>query len=240
MSQAVILEEPIYYPDSDGEPMAESDSQRHSLIYLVAALEEHFQSQEDVYVSGNLLIYYEEGNPKRSVAPDVFVVFDVPKHDRDSYQTWVEGKGPDVVMEITSRSTRQVDAKEKPTLYQQLGVREYFQYDPTGQYLKPALRGRRLNRHGQYELLNSVRGLDGSVWLTSTLLKLQLRLEGGQLRLFDPKTGNYLDTYSEAVQGRRQAERQLEQERREKELLAQQLRALGINPDEFLKNLKNT
>jgi Uma2 family endonuclease len=260
MSQAVVLE-PIYYPDSDGEPMAESDSQRHSLIYLVAALEEHFQPQADVYVSGNLLIYYEEGNPKRSVAPDVFVVFDVPKHDRDSYQTWVEGKGPDVAIEITSRSTRQVDDKEKPLLYQQLGVREYFQYDPTGRYLKPALRGRRLNRHGQYEQLNSVRGLDGSVWLTSTLLGLQLRLEGGRLRLFDPRTGDYLDTYSEVVKGRRQAERQnellqqqvrqatqqleqerheKERERHEKELLAQQLRALGINPDEFLKNLKNT
>ena len=254
MSQAIVLEEPIYYPDTDGEPMAEGDPQRHSLIYLVAALEEHFQPQADVYVSGNLLIYYEEGNPKRAVAPDVFVVFDVPKHDRDSYQTWVEGKGPEVVMEITSRSTRQVDQNVKPTLYQQLGVREYFQYDPKGQYLKPALRGRRLNRHGQYEQLNSVRGLDGSVWLTSTVLGLQLRLEGGRLRLFDPKTGDYLDTYSEAVQGRRRAERQkelveqqarqvtqqLEQERREKELLAQQLRALGINPDEFLKNLKQT
>jgi hypothetical protein len=67
------------------------------------------------------------------------------------------------------------------------------------------------------------------------------------LRLFDPQTGNYLDTYSEAVRGRRQAEQQarqatqqLERERHEKELLAQQLRALGINPEEFLKKLKST
>jgi Uma2 family endonuclease len=285
ISQALVLE-PIYYPDTDGEPIAESDPQRHSLIYLVEALRDHFQPQTEVYASGNLLIYYEEGNPKRSVAPDVFVVFGVPNQDRDIYQTWVEGKGPDVVIEITSRTTRHIDEKVKPTLYQQLGVQEYFQYDPKGHYLKPALRGRRLTEEGHYELMNSVRGLDGSVWLTSNLLGLQLRLEGGRLRLFDPQTGDYLDTYSEAVKGRRQAERQaaterqwkeeavkgyrqaerqaaaerqlkelaqqqqelaqqqarqalqqLERERQEKELLAQQLRALGINPEEFLKKL---
>jgi len=254
----VLVPEPIYYPDTDGEPMAESDHQRDFLTYLVEALKNHFQPQAEVYVSGNLLIYYEEGNPKRSVAPDVFVVFGVPNHDRNIYQTWMEGKGPDVVIEITSRTTRQVDEKIKPALYQKLGVREYFQYDPQGHYLKPALRGRQLNDEGNYEPMNLIRGLDGSAWLTSTLLGLQLRLEGGRLRLFDPQTDDYLDTYSEAVKGRRQAEwqkelaeqqkelaeqqarqvtQQLEREQYEKELLAQQLRALGINPDEFLKNL---
>jgi len=254
----VLVPEPIYYPDTDGEPMAESDHQRDFLTYLVEALKNHFQPQAEVYVSGNLLIYYEEGNPKRSVAPDVFVVFGVPNHNRNIYQTWREGKGPDVVIEITSHTTRQVDEKTKPTLYQKLGVREYFQYDPQGHYLKPALRGRHLNDEGNYEPMNLIRGLDGSAWLTSTLLGLQLRLEGGRLRLFDPQTDDYLDTYFEAVKGRRQAEwqkelaeqqkelaeqqarqvtQQLERERHEKELLAQQLRALGINPDEFLKNL---
>lgn len=205
--QAVPVE-PIYYPDTDGEPMAESDTQRKPLTYLVEALDLHFQAHPKVYVSGNLLIYYEEGNPKKSVAPDVFVVLGVPKHDRDIYQTWVEGKGPDLVIEITSPSTRHLDDKEKPLLYRRLGVLEYFQYDPKGKYLKPALRGRRLNSQGHYESMSAVQGLDGSVILTSTVLGLQLRLEFGKLRLFDPHTTEYLETYSESVHNRRQAELQ--------------------------------
>jgi Uma2 family endonuclease len=250
----VVPSEPIYYPDTDGEPMAESDSQRKPLTYLVEALDLHFQGRPEVYVSGNLLIYYEEGNPKKAVAPDVFVVLGVPKYDRDIYRTWVEGKGPDLVIEITSPSTRQFDDKDKPRLYQQLGVQEYFQYDPKGKYLKPALRGRRLNPQGQYEYMSAVHGLDGSVILTSTLLGLQLRLEAGKLRVFDPSTAEYLDTYSEAVTGRRQAESQAQLERQRAELalqhtklalqhaeserqradkLAARLRALGVDPDQI-------
>jgi Uma2 family endonuclease len=246
-----LKQEVIYYPDTDGEPMAESDSQRKPLTYLVEALDLHFQPQSDIYVSGNLLIYYAEGDPTRSLAPDVFVAFGVPKHDRDIYRTWVEGKGPDVAIEITSRTTRRTDERVKPDLYQKLGVREYFQYDPKGHYLKPALRGRRLNADGQYEPMTSIRGIDGSVWLTSALLGLQLRLEGNRLRVFDPLRNEYLDTYSEAVTGRRQAEQQIaaerqraeqerqraeqerqraEQERQRADKLASQLRALGIEP----------
>ena len=260
--------EPIYYPDTDFEPMAESDFQAESLTYLRSALSDYFKADPQVYVSGNLLIYYEEGNPTKSVAPDVFVVLNVPKHPRDIYKVWEEGKAPDVVIEITSRTTQKKDEKQKPELYRKLGIREYFQYDPKGEYLNPALKGRRLNAQGHYEPLTPVRGLhDKSVWYTSQVLDgLQLRLERGNLRLFDPQTGKYLFTYSEAVASYQQAEEQkrlaqqqmeLErqqkelalqqvaqerqraiQERQEKEFLVNQLRALGVNPDEILKNWK--
>jgi Uma2 family endonuclease len=236
---------PIYYPDTDGKPIAEGDSQRKSLTYLVEALNLHFQVCPNIYVSGNLLIYYEEGNPKKSVAPDVFVVFGVPKHPRKNYKMWVEGRGPDVVIEVTSRITQDEDERVKPALYQQWGVREYFLHDPTGDYLKPALRGQRLNKQGQYEPMKAVQGLDGSVILTSTLLGLQLRLESGRLRLFDPRTNKYWYTYSEAVTARRleeqwaeaerqrvkQAESQVQLERQRADRLAAQLRVLGIDPD---------
>ena len=65
----------VDYPSSDGLPMAESDFQREPLIYAVEALRIYFQGRQDVYVSGNLFIYYEEGNPQAAVAPDVFVAF---------------------------------------------------------------------------------------------------------------------------------------------------------------------
>jgi Uma2 family endonuclease len=247
--------------------MAESDFQADPLTYLRAALKDYFQTQAEVYVSGNLLIYYQEGHPERSVAPDVFVTFDVPNHPRKSYKIWEEGKAPDVVIEVTSSSTQKKDEQVKPTLYRQLGIQEYFQYDPQGEYLKPALKGRRLTGHRRYQALPPIYGLDGSLRFTSRVLGgLELRLERGNLRLFDPNTGNYLFTYSEAVaayrlerqqkelalqqaaQERQQKElalqqqglalQQAAQERQQKELLANQLRALGVNPDEILKHWK--
>src|SRR5712692_995291 len=80
----------IEYPSADGQPMAESDFQRKPLTYGVEALDIYFQDRPDVYVSGNLFIYYEEGNPQASIAPDVFVVFGAPKRDRASYLLWSE------------------------------------------------------------------------------------------------------------------------------------------------------
>lgn len=124
----------IDYPDSDGQPMAESDFQRTPLIYAVESLRIYFQDRADVYVSGNLFLYYEPGNPRAVVAPDVFVVIGAPRHDRASYKLWEEPKGPDFVLEITSRSTYTEDQGVKRGVYALLGVREYWQYDPTGDF----------------------------------------------------------------------------------------------------------
>ena len=90
----------IVYPYSDGQPMAESDFQRIPLTYAVDSLSSYFQDRLDVYVSGNMFIYYEEGNPKAVVAPDVFVAIGVDKKDRWSSKSWQEPKGPDFVLEV--------------------------------------------------------------------------------------------------------------------------------------------
>ena len=85
----------IHYPSSDGQPVAESDFQLQPLLYAVTTLRTHLQERADVYVAGNMLIYYEEGNPEAVVAPDVFVVLGTAKRDRASYMLWEEPKGPD-------------------------------------------------------------------------------------------------------------------------------------------------
>ncbi|MCZ6679286.1 MAG: Uma2 family endonuclease, partial [Candidatus Poribacteria bacterium] len=114
------------YPESDGKPMAETDIHRKLMNDVIEMLENHFRARRDVYVSGNLLLYYEKGNPKKSVAPDVFVVFGIEKKQRRTYLQWAEGKGPDVVLEISSKSTAQHDLTGKKDLYAQvLGVKEY-------------------------------------------------------------------------------------------------------------------
>jgi Uma2 family endonuclease len=185
--------------------MAESDFQREPLTYAVEALGAYFQQRADVYVSGNLFIYYEEGNPEAVVAPDVFVVFGAPKHRRSSYMLWNEPKAPDFVMEITSRRTRSQDQGPKRGTYAFLGVREYIQYDPTSDYLRPPLRGLSLVGDN-YELMPTTVLPDGTLTLYSNVLGLELRLVHGVLRFVEPATSQRLLSHREAEQARQEAE----------------------------------
>jgi len=195
----------IHYPDTDGEPMAETDFQYKYLVYCRDSLDFHFQADPQVYVSGNLLIYYEKGNPRKSISPDVFVTFGIPKHDRPIYKVWEEGKMADVVIEITSKTTEKKDRIFKSSLYSRLGVKEYFLYDPTGDYLDPALQGFWLDEDGSYQEIGANQEAE-VLKLESYLLKLELHLEHGRLRLYNPDTQIYLKTYSEEKTARFEAE----------------------------------
>ena len=195
----------IYYPDTDGLPVAESDFQLGPLMYAIDALRAYFQGRDDVYVAGDLFLYYEEGNPRAVVAPDVFVVLGAPNRLRSSYMLWREPKAPDFVLEITSQSTRTQDQGTKRERYALLGVREYFQYDPTRDYLEPPLQG--LHLVGKvYQPIPATTSPEGTLVLRSMVLGLELRLEEGTLRLYDPTTGQRLLSYQEAEQARREAE----------------------------------
>ena len=202
----------VDYPDSDGQPVAETDFQRIPLWYANDVLARHFRDRSDVYVSANMFVYFEEGNPKAVVAPDVFVVLGAPDHRRRSYKVWEEPKGPDFVLEITSHSTRSADQGPKRRVYEALGVREYWLFDPTGDYLVPPLQGLRLVAD-DYVPLPSRISPDGRLSGRSEVLGLDLRTEDGQLRLHDPTTGQDLPSSEEleerveqAVQARRAAE----------------------------------
>lgn len=179
--------------------MAESDFQRKPLIYAVEALSIYFQNRPDVYVSGNMFIYYEEGNPQAQVAPDVFVAFGVEKRDRPSYFVWKEGKAPDFILEITSKSTASVDQGTKRGLYAYLGVQEYFQYDPTGDYLRPALKGLRLVGENYLPIPETIQP-DGTLILKSQVLSLDLRLSNEGFRFHNQETGDKLLTHQESEQ----------------------------------------
>ena len=120
----------VDYPNSDGKPLAENDAQLHAILYAVGALRVRYGDRPDVYVSGDLLVYYEEGNPRVSIAPDAFVVFGVEDRKRMSYKVWEEGKGPDFVLEVASPNTWREDVETKPGIYANLGVSEYFLFDP--------------------------------------------------------------------------------------------------------------
>ncbi|MEH2359115.1 Uma2 family endonuclease [Nostoc sp.] len=214
----------IEYPDEDGKPMAEGDIQCSYLTYARNALRIYFQNHPDVYVAGNLFIYYEKDYPESVVAPDVFVVFGVENRDRRSYKTWEENnQTPDFVLEITSKSTRSKDQGAKKGIYAFLGVREYFQYDPTGDYLNPQLQGLHLV-DGNYFPVATNTLPDGTVSLPSEVLGLELRLEAGKLRFYNPATLQTLLTHEEEASARQAAEEKAQR-------LAAKLRELNIDPD---------
>jgi Uma2 family endonuclease len=186
----------IVYPTRDGKPMAETELHMGDMIDTIQVLEDHFADQPNVYVWGNLLLYYEEGNPRKHVSPDVLVALGVPKEPkRDHYLVWKEGKAPDLVTEITSKSTKREDQTKKFEIYRDiLKVPEYFLFDPTEDYLDPPLQGYRLFRR-RYVPIKAVAGR-----LPSEVLGLHLERDGTKLRLFDPTTGLRLPTRLEARQ----------------------------------------
>src|SRR4051812_13746488 len=203
----------VDYPTSDGRPMAETDVHRQDMMDLITTLQDRYAAEPNVYVTGNLLLYYEEGNRRKHVSPDVFVAFGVPKEPlRDYYLLWLEPKGPDVVIEITSKTTRREDQTKKLVLYRDLlKVPEYFQFDPTEDYLKPSMQGHRLV-DGEYVPIAPVEGR-----LPSLLLGLHLERDGLELRLHDPATGRRLPTRREQAVEAEAARRQAEAERQEAE-----------------------
>ncbi len=183
----------IVYPESDGKPMAETDVHRDLMVDFIQMLQYHFR-EDTVYVSGNLLIYYEPGNTGKSVAPDVFVVHGVAKKRRRTYLIWEEEKTPDFVLEVSSRSTHRKDMSEKKSLYAEvLEVKEYYIYDPESE-IDPKFIGYELI-DGVYHELEFVASR-----LPSSVLGLELGERGGVLRLYNPRTGEWLQPAPERAQ----------------------------------------
>jgi len=199
---ALPLDKEIEYPTSDGQPMAETTLHRKVMSSTIGGLERRYAETPDVWVGGNLLLYYLEGRPDKSVSPDVMLARGVKsKHDRDTWLLWEEGVPPTLVFEITSRSTRREDTGSKKDLYERLGVAELVLFDPYGDYLKPRLQGYRHDR-GRYRPIPL--NPDGSLDLQTT--GLTVRAEGERLRLVDTATGEKLLWEEELEAARRAAE----------------------------------
>jgi Uma2 family endonuclease len=182
----------VDYPTGDGKPMAETDVHRDLMVDLIQTLEARHAADLDVYVSGNILLFYEEGNGRRHVSPDVLFVRGIEKKRRENYLAWLEGKYPDLVIELTSKTTRSEDVKKKFALYRDvLRVPEYIMFDPLGDYLFPPMQGFRLV-DGRYDVIGWVDGR-----LPSEILGLHLERDGSDLRLVDPATGLRLSTLKE-------------------------------------------
>ena len=164
--------------------MGETGFHVATILHLIGVLQTFFRKRNDVLVGGNQFMYWEADDPTQVAAPDVYVIFGVSPEPRRTIKTWVEGKAPDVIFEITSRKTKSEDIRFKRALYEELGVKEYFLFDPENDYLRPPLQGFRLV-NGHYVPLTGET-------LHSELLGIHLRVVEGELRLFNAATGEVL------------------------------------------------
>ena len=177
-----------------------------------------------------MFVYNAEGDLRRSVVAEVWVAFGVPTlPERRTWLIWLEGKGPDFVLEITSKSAMREDEVRKKKLYEELGVKEDWQFDPTGDYLDPILKGRELGANGRYR--NLVLEERDGVLCHRSLLGLELCLEGERLYYFDPANDVRLLTPAEERYARHaekearetaETERDLEARLRRQETAARQ------------------
>lgn len=234
--EPVAPPQPIDYPDSDGQPMADNTKQFQWIQILQSNLAAIFAHDPQVFVAGDLLWYPVEGSNTIRQAPDVMVVFGVPKGDRGSYQQWRENNiAPQVVFEILSPGNRFGEMVKKQSFYDTYGVEEYYVYDPDRNDLSIWLRSDQGSLQPVFENM--------AHWV-SPRLGVRFQLTEETLILFRPDGLPFstllaeLQRAEQAEQRAIEAEKQLDQERQRAEQAEQQLdrlaarlRALGIDPD---------
>ena len=188
-------EDGVYYPSSDGKPMAETYFHVLTIRFLLDALEDVFASRDDVLIAGNMNWFWNQGEPKRRRAPDVMLVFGVEKGPRRSFRSWREGGAvPAVCFEMASKRTWKANLGAVHDDYEANGVREYFVFDPTREHLEAPLIGfRRRGRRFHRIRPDDVGGM------TSHELGLCLMPDGLMLRLVRPETGEVIPTREEQI-----------------------------------------
>ena len=198
------------YPAEDDEPMAETQFHARQIVTLSYQLAALFSWEEKVYVGTDNFIYYQEGNPSKCVAPDIFVVFGVDAIPaRRSFYTWAEGAVPAIAFEFLSDETKRLDRQRKPQLYlQEIGMQEYFIHQPQGSR-PPESRGFRRTATGEIvEIEPDDRGA-----LFSETLNLWFLPEDqpDKVRLMRPHypDGTPLPTYNEVKRERERLKEEL-------------------------------
>ena len=182
----------IYYPETDGKPMGETDYHVQTITYIYQALSAFFSSATDVKILADIMFYYEEGNPRKVFSPDVMVCFGLSGEIRRTFKLWEEKQFPQVVFEISSRKTWGDDLNKKWFLYQQLGAKEYYIFDPEYDYLPEPLVAYRVKR-GE---LKQVSVKNNRIY--SEEIGLEIVDTGDGLRLFNPETNQFMRTLSES------------------------------------------
>jgi Uma2 family endonuclease len=223
-----------FYPESDGQPMAENTIQFRWIVLIKEGLEILFATALDVF--GDLLWYPVKGNRDIKCAPDAMVVFGRPKGDRGSYVQHREGNvAPQVVFEILSPGNKSAEMEKKFDFYQKYGVEEYYIYDPSKNNLQGWLRSNRI--------LKPITNINN--W-TSPRLQIKFVLTSTTLEIYDPNGEKFLtpvELQQELTlerQQRQQAEQQVQLERQARFDAVRQLLQMGLSIEQVAQALSLT
>ena len=204
------VRETFVFPDPPEDPDDKMTSFDHLTITGTAHyLAIHLGNRETTLVAGDR---YLAVAPTRNLSgvryPDLLVAFGVdPEAYRRSnaYVISEQGKPPDLVLEVASRSTGQVDVTDKRVDYARLGIGEYWRFDETGEYHGARLGGDRLV-DGEYVPVDIEELADGGLQGYSAVLNVYLRWADGELAFYDPATGEPIATLESERRGRFAAE----------------------------------
>lgn len=189
---SVSADEEIYYPDTDEMIMPEGIQHFLLSVRLTSMLLAFFAKRADAKVFGNCMLYYEEGNPRKVVSPDLMICFGLQNFPKRVYKLWEEKIVPSVVVEFASETTWLNDVSTKLALYQRLGVKEYYVFDVERENLPESLLAYRLidDELRRIEVENKR--------ILSESLGLELVDADETLRFFDPQTQKFLPTSEES------------------------------------------
>ena len=194
---------PADFPGPGCVAMADPYSQFFAIAELGLGLSTYYErirKRPDAFVVGNMELHYNQpGEPVSKLVPDLMVVFGAAGRPERSYRIWEQGKAPDFVLEVISRSTQKRDRTEKKAIYESIGVREFWLFDQTGAYLEPRLRGYCLERDKYVPVRPIDRGAGNTYW--SEVLGLCLQAEGASVQLSDTDSGEHLPAGAESIVG---------------------------------------
>ena len=198
----------VDYPEGPRVPEGEPHWSRRT--ELVVALRHWYDRRgvEDAWVCCNINVYYREGDPTVVVPTDVAVAFGVDaaaQEGRPTYKVWEAGAAPCFALEVVSQITLHDDLHVKPAKYGELGVDEYWRFDPTGgELMDPPLQGER-RLAGSWVPIGVVPD-GGGLRGRSEVLGLDLCWRPPKLRLWDIAAGAWLpDLDDEAVRADEEA-----------------------------------
>ena len=212
-------------PEKDPDDMTSSKHlARNGNMYRLA---QHLGNPENIIVSGERYICAEPGSPIRY--PDLLVAFNAAPElyeTNNGYVVSLQGKPPDLALEIASRATGHIDTQQKPEFYAGLGIAEYWRFDETGEFHGERLGGDRLV-DGAYQPIPLEILPDGRVRGYSRVLDLYLTWEQGGLEFYDPKTGASIASMDSLRGDLRQANEEIQQAQARIRELEEQLRQSG-------------
>ena len=166
-----------------------------------------YKDHPTILIGREIPIYYGEapatGGPPPHVIPDCMIAFDVDTAAiwrRVGYDPVQNGKPPDFVVEVASRSTYRNDTERKRDRYRQIGVPEYWRFDPYGgRYYGAPIIGEHLVG-GWYERFPTLEYEGRVVGVTSPMLNLNFRWyqDGRRFRAHDPATGDEIEHWQQA------------------------------------------